>query len=451
MNDRIFDEVTIDRVIRRESHVASRLALEGGTPIVPSGQMMYSRWPRVKQGDLDAIIDVIRAGHLTEMSGRQQMHVFETDIALYHGVRYCLSTNSGTAALHCGLHGLGVGPGDEVVVPALSYIACASAVLHQRATPVFADVDASTYTMTRETVEAALTPQTRGIMVVHLHGLPAPLDEILALARERQLWVLEDFSQAVGASFQGQRVGSLGDAGAASLMAGKNLPSLGEAGMLVTSDRLVRNRAAELKCFGETIDAAGARHLLHRSYGYNYRANIVGLVLATRQLFHLDEFNDLRRKGAAKLDAVLAELPGFDGPVEPPGRRHVYHMYRFSFDPERMNVSATRNQVREALRQIFAAEGLPLVEFQNRLLHEHPVVDEALERKPVASSFPGARRAIEGSLVVGLPAQAPLANPSLVDHYARAFEKLGANLGALGRIAASCPDRAPWAEEARIF
>jgi len=428
-----------------------RLAIDGGSPVVPAGRMMYSRWPRVEQDDIDALVDVVRAGNLTEMSGRGQMHTFETDIALYQGVRYCLTTNSGTAGLHCALHGLGIGPGDEVIVPALSYIACAAAVLHQRAIPIFADIDPGTYNVTRDTIERALTPTTRAILVVHLHGLPAPLDEILALAGERGIRVIEDFSQAVGAAYQGRRVGSVGNVGAASLMAGKNLPSAGEAGIMVTDDREIRNRAAELKCFGETIDDRGCYQPLHRTYGYNYRANILSLTFAARQLFRLDEFNDLRRAGAAKLNAVLDRIPGFGGPIEPAGCRHVYHMYRFSFDPQQCGLSVTANQLREAVRRTLAAEGLPVVEFQNQPLSNHPIVRESLGQESAESSFPGARRAMQSSLVIGLPAQAPLANPTVVDHYIRAFEKIEANLGALGRVAGSCPDRAPWHDEARLF
>jgi dTDP-4-amino-4,6-dideoxygalactose transaminase len=446
------------------SRAGGRLAVDGGDPVVPRG-IMLSRWPRVSEDDLQAVMQAARAGTLTEMSGRDLVRQFEAEVAMWLGTRYALTTNGGTAALHCALAGLGVQPGDEVVVPSLSYIACAAAVVHQGAIPVFADVDPRTYNVTAASVEARITPRTRALMVVHMHGLPAPMDELLELGRRHGIPVLEDFSQAAGAAWRGRPVGSMGDAGAASLMAGKNLPAAGEGGIVCTSAREVRNRAASLKCFAEAVEADGSYTPLHETMGYNYRINLLSLVFASRQLFRLDGFNDRRREGAARLDAVLGELPGFSPPAAPEGARHVYHMYRFRFDPREAGLSLTADQAREGLKAVFWAEGLPLVEFQNVPLPGHALMQGKVGYGRGApwschgrddvyriEDHPGALDAIRHSLVVGYPAQAPLANPRLVEHYAAGFRKVGENLDDFARFAAGLPAEAPpWSQPARIF
>jgi len=399
------------------------------------------------------------------MSGRSVVQQFEMDCALWTGVRYALTTNSGTAALHCALAGLGVESGDEVIVPALSYIACAAAVIHQHAIPICADVDPFTYNVTADTIEPRISSRTKAIMVVHLHGLPADMTSILALAARHGIPVLEDFSQAAGARYHGRTVGGIGDVGAGSLMAGKNLPSAGEGGVLVTDNREVRNRAAELKCFGEAVAEDGARTLLHVTAGWNYRINILSAIMVSQQLFRLDAHNQQRAESAARLSQVIAEIPGFSGPIVPEGIDHVYHMYRFRFNPEAAGLKITADQARVALQKIFWAEGLPLVEFQNMPLPGHALLQGTVgpgrgfpwschHRSPETTAitdYPGALDAIRHSLVVGYPAQAPLANPEAVDAYVRGFEKLRANLRGFERFAQSIDSAPPWATPARLF
>jgi dTDP-4-amino-4,6-dideoxygalactose transaminase len=302
-------------------------------------------------------------------------------------------------------------------------------------------------------------------MAVHLHGLPVDLDSILELATERGIPVLEDFSQAVGAAYRGRKVGSWGKVGAASLMAGKNLPSAGEAGILVTNERLVRNMAATLKCFGEAINEKGAYQPLHETYGYNYRANLLALGFASTQLFRIDAFTEERRRNAARLSAVLDKIPGFTTPCDSEKAEHVYHMYRFRFEPEKAGLEITADQAREGLKQIFLSEGLPLVEFQNQPLSDHALMkgsssygsgwpwhrEPSFQRDAGPESFPGALDAIRHSLVVGFPAKAPMANSEVVDHYIACFQKLSQNMRSFERIAARLEAHPPWHQEARLF
>ncbi|MBZ5506105.1 MAG: DegT/DnrJ/EryC1/StrS family aminotransferase [Acidobacteriia bacterium] len=437
------------------------LAVDGGKPVIPQGFILHSRWPRIEPEDVEALTAILKAGLLTEMSGRGLIQQFESDIALYFGSRYAMGTNSGTAALHCALAGIGVEAGDEVIVPALSYIACAAAVLQQHAIPIFADVDPYTYNVAAETIEPKITPRTKAIMVVHLHGLPADMDSIIAMASRYGVPVLEDFSQAAGAAYNGRSVGGIGAVGAASLMAGKNLPSLGEGGILITNVREVRNRAASLKCFGEAIGENGRYSLIHETEGWNYRINVLSAAMVSRQLFRLDKYNDTRIASAAKIGSVLAELQGFSAPVALQNSRHVYHMYRFRFDPEKGGWPISADQARLALQQIFLAEGLPLVEFQNVPLPGHALLQRKQghpwschQRNDISYSiadYPGSLDAIRHSLVVGYPAQAPLANPELVDGYVEAFLKLKQNFRRFIRIASSLPSAPPWTSPARLF
>jgi dTDP-4-amino-4,6-dideoxygalactose transaminase len=399
------------------------------------------------------------------MAGRSYVQSFENEIVTWIGSRYALTTNGGTAALHCALAGLGVEAGDEVIVPAMSYIACAASVLHQQAIPVFADVDETTYNVTPETVAERITGRTRVIMAVHLHGLPADMTELRELADRHGIALLEDFSQAVGARYHGRLVGSLGDAGAASLMAGKNLPSAGEAGVVVTLDRHVRNRAATLKTFSEAIEADGSYAPLHTTVGYNYRANILSLVHASQQLFRLDEYTRIRQESAQLLDEVLRDFPGLTPPTVSPGRTHAYHMYRFAIDPAVTGLSITVDQAREGLRQVFWAEGLPLVEFQNVPLPGHALLQRRVgygrgcpwscqgrsDTVQPIEDFPGALAAIRGSLVIGYPARAALASGEVTDHYVRCFQKVRKNLRSFERFAAGLAAQPPWTEPARLF
>ncbi len=443
----------------------ARLAADGGSPVVPNGRLMHSRWPRFDEADVDGIIAIVRRGLLTEMSARDLVHGFETDMAMYVRTQYAMTTNSGTAALHAALAAVGVEAGDEVIVPALSYIACAASVVHHHAIPILADVDPLTYNMTPALAEQCITSRTKAVMAVHLHGLPADMDGILALANRHGIALIEDFSQAVGAEYRDRPVGGLAAVGAASLMAGKNLPSGGEGGILVTNDRALRNRAARLKCFGEEIDTDGHHQLIHETFGYNYRMTGLSIAIASQQLFRLDEFNDARIDAARRFNMVLRNIPGFHGPVVPEGHRHVYHMYRFRFDPAEADLRITTDQMREALKKVFWAEGLPVVEFQNAPLSGHALLQRRIgyghgcpwtchgrdDLRYRIEDSPGALQAIRDSLVIGYPAQAPLANTTVVNAYLRCFEKIAANLHAIERIGRDLPSAPPWAEPARLF
>src|SRR5947199_3608398 len=206
------------------------------------------RWPILTQDDRAAVARVLDRGLLSG-AGAPEMRGLEAEFAAAIGARFCLATNSGTAALHISRAGAGIAAGDEVIVPALSFIATAQAVLHQGATPKFADIDPVTYNLDPADAARRVTPRTRAIVPVHLHGLPADMDAINTLAQGAGLTVIEDAAQAHGALYKGRAVGTLGAMAAFSLNSTKNLPA-GEGGLCVTGSEELSARAARVRFDG---------------------------------------------------------------------------------------------------------------------------------------------------------------------------------------------------------
>ncbi|MDE2841317.1 MAG: aminotransferase class I/II-fold pyridoxal phosphate-dependent enzyme, partial [Chloroflexota bacterium] len=185
------------------------LALHGGTPVRDVQQRPFPRWPVFWDDEKQAVQEVLDSGHVNYWTGERGRQ-FQAEFAAYMGVKEAIAVNSGTSALHVALAAAGVGPGDEVIVPARSFIATASAVTNQYAAPIFADIDPATHTLSVDSVAERITSRTTAIIPVHLAGLPVDMDALLALARKRSLAVIEDCAQAHGASYRGKKVGSLG-------------------------------------------------------------------------------------------------------------------------------------------------------------------------------------------------------------------------------------------------
>jgi dTDP-4-amino-4,6-dideoxygalactose transaminase len=215
------------------------LALLGGPKAVPREDESLFHWPIVTHEDEQAVLDVLRAGNMSDWDITQQ---FEREWAAYQGTRYALAHCNGTAALLAAMWAAGLGRGDEMIAPSLTYWASATQVMSLGATPVFADIDPVTLCIDPNDVEHRITPRTRAIMVVHYCGHPADMDPILAIARRHNLKVIEDVSHAHGSVYKGRMCGSIGDVSAMSMMARKSF-SIGEAGMLCTDDRAIYERA----------------------------------------------------------------------------------------------------------------------------------------------------------------------------------------------------------------
>jgi dTDP-4-amino-4,6-dideoxygalactose transaminase len=266
---------------------------------------------------------------------------FERSWADYCGSAYAVGVANGTDALHLTFRALGIGPGDEVIVPSNSFVATAEAVVLAGARPRFADVDPNSLLLTAETIEAAVTPKTRAVAVVHLYGQMPNMAAILTTTRRLGLLAVEDAAQAQGATWLGAKAGSMGDAGCFSFYPGKNLGAFGDAGCVVTNDPRVAEDMRSMRDHGR---AAGGHHE-HRLMGMNSRLDALQAIVLGAKLRHLDEWNRERRALVAKYRQLLD--PGVARLVEgPPGGRGVHHL------------AVVRVREREAVRASLAEKGV---------------------------------------------------------------------------------------------
>ena len=217
----------------------SKLALLGGEAVIKDSYKQTFKWPIVTKEDEEAVLKVLRDGN---MSGSDVTKAFEEDYCKWTGSKYALGTCNGTAALHAAMYGVGIGVGDEVICPSITYWASCTGVLSLGATPVFADVDPYTINLDPKKLESKITDKTKAIVVVHYESYPADMDEIMAIAKRHNIKVIEDVSHAQGGKYKGRMLGTIGDVAAASLMSGKSL-AIGEAGILHTDDREIYERA----------------------------------------------------------------------------------------------------------------------------------------------------------------------------------------------------------------
>jgi dTDP-4-amino-4,6-dideoxygalactose transaminase len=263
-----------------------------------------------------ALGEVFSSGHY--ING-PNVRLLETEIAEYVGTRCAVGLNSGTDALHLALRALDVGPGDEVITTPFTFVATTEAIGMVGATPVFADIDPSTFNIDPAAIAAAITPRTAAIIPVHLYGYPAPMAEILQLAGKYGLAVVEDCAQAIGATIDGKRVGSFGDVGAFSFFPSKNLGAYGDAGMVTTDAPDLAERIRGLRAHG------GRVKYHHEELGVNSRLDEVQAAILRVKLPHLEAWIEARRRHARRYGQALPS--GVMKPKEEPGVRHVYHQY----------------------------------------------------------------------------------------------------------------------------
>lgn len=265
-----------------------------------------------------------------------QVSAFEGEVADYLGVKHAVGVASGTDALLIALRALGVGAGDEVIVPAYSFFATAGAVLSVGARPVFVDVQPGTYLMDVAQIEAVITPRSKAILPVHLYGQPADMDEILSLAQKHHLAVIEDNAQAFGAEYKGKKTGAIGEIGCLSFFPSKNLGGYGDGGMVTTNDDRLAEQARMLRTHG------WKKKYYPEMLGYNSRLDELQAAVLRVKLRHIEAWNRRRREIAAAYNRLLADLP-VGLPVEAPDRTHIYHLYVISF--------SQRDELQQQLRE----------------------------------------------------------------------------------------------------
>ncbi|MDD3651248.1 DegT/DnrJ/EryC1/StrS aminotransferase family protein [Immundisolibacter sp.] len=253
--------------------------------------------------------------------GGQAVATFEHEFAAALGVPAAVGVGNATLGLQAVLHALGIGPGDEVIVPAHTAIATAEAVTLAGARVVFADIETDTYTLDPDDVARRITPRTRAVVPVHLYGLAADLPRLLALAREHGLYLVEDCAQAVGGRFEGRALGSFGDAGVYSFFPSKNLGGFGDGGAVIARDPALLKRVRMYSNHGREDKYA------HEFEGTNSRLDTLQAALLRVNLPQLAAWNAARRQIAAHYRARLAHLPWLTLPTERPGAEHIYHVY----------------------------------------------------------------------------------------------------------------------------
>ena len=300
---------------------------------------------------------------------------FESEFAAYVGGKHCVGVNSGTDALTIALRAVGVRPGDEVVVPAVTFYATAEAVLHAGGRPVFADVEPATWCLSGPTVEPVITDRTTAVVPVHLFGNPAPMGDLINLARERGLWVVEDAAQAAGARLDGRRTGALADAAAFSFFPSKNLPAVGDAGALLTDDAEVAAVARRLRNHGT------ADRNLHTEVGYNSRLDELQAAGLRAALPHLDRLTSARREvAAAYAKSGLGEM--VELPAETPGGQSSFHLYVIS--------TPRRDGLQQALREA----GIESRPYYTTPLYRQPALAGIAAADPLAAAERFAREGL---------------------------------------------------------
>jgi dTDP-4-amino-4,6-dideoxygalactose transaminase len=245
---------------------------------------------------------------------------FEGELAAYHGTKYAVGLGNGTDAIWLALMALGIGPGDEVITHANTFFATAEAIWIAGATAVLVDCDPKTKCIDPAKIEAAITPKTKAIIPVHLYGQCADMSAIKKIADKYNLKIIEDNAQAIGASGAGFKIGQLSNAATTSFIIQKNLGTFGDSGALVTNDEKIDATVRKLRNHG-----SNARNV--HSFGFNSRLDDIHAGILSAKLKHIDEYNDLRRKWAARYTAGLKGAKNFTLPTELPGYRHVFHLY----------------------------------------------------------------------------------------------------------------------------
>lgn len=344
--------------------MASKLALFGGPRAVPEG--LLQPWPQITDDDRKSVAEVV-AGDDIRLQRTAQGEALAEEWKQFLGVKYCLPTNSGTSALHIAVAAAGVEPGDEVICPAFTFWATAAAVLHHCAIPVFVDIEPVAFCMDPDQVEAAITPRTKAIMPVHIHGMPADLDPIAALCRKHGLKLIEDACQAHGARYHGRRVGTFGDGAGFSTQQSKCLTTGSEGGLYVTDDEGMFVRGSRLVYFGETVVAgreSETQQYNARGLGWMYRGDVFGQAFCRSQLRRLDQSNATRAANAARLTARLKDLPGVATPVEPEGRQSSWYNYVVGVNPEPLGLDVAPDTFRQRMMEALQAEGVGCNQWQ---------------------------------------------------------------------------------------
>jgi dTDP-4-amino-4,6-dideoxygalactose transaminase len=335
-----------------------RLAINGGPKAVTRKLI---GWPRFDESAISAVEEVLRTGKVNYWTGRKGMD-FEKRFAEWQGSRYAISTANGTAALHAALSALGIGPGDEVIVPSYTFIATSFSVVQAGAIPRFADVNLEDHCISVESAERLVNDRTRAIMPVHLYGNVCDMDRIRAFTAKHGLFVIEDNAEAFGGSYKGKKTGTLGDMAGCSFCQNKTFTTGGEGGMVTTDDEELAWRARSFRDHGydvqerlSLLELEQKLPYIHNMVGWNYRMTEMQSAIGLAELERMDSWNlPTRRRNAYVLINALKELPEVRfSPIDTDDRRNGWYVLAFSLNIEEMDCT-----IREFV-DAAGAEGAP--------------------------------------------------------------------------------------------
>ena len=309
----------------------------------------------------------------------QEVEAFENEVAEYLDVAHGVGVASGTDALILSLRALGIGPGDEVILPTYTFFATVGAVFHVGATPVLVDIDPQTYCLDVNALTDVITSATKAIIPVHLYGHPVAMDPVLEIARVHDLRVIEDNAQAFGAEYDGQKTGSFGDVACLSFFPSKNLGGYGDGGMVVTNSPEIAKNVAKLRVHG------WEKKYYPEVVGYNSRLDALQAAVLRVKLRHVDAWNTRRREIAARYSKTIASIPSIHSPYESERAKHVYHLYVIQ--------TALRDQMQNDLKSVGISSG---IYYPQPLHRSQPCQDLGYQ----AGDFPVAEKASQELLAL---------------------------------------------------
>ena len=384
----------------------SKLAINGGTPVRTKS---WPKWPQWDERERKSVLEVLESGQWG--GGNSIVRDFEAAFGRRHQAKHCLAAANGTLTLEAALRALGVGLGDEVIVPPYTFIATASAVRLTGATPVFVDIEADTYNLDLAQMAEAISPKTKAVIPVHFAGLAVDMDALLPLAQQHGLGVVEDAAHAHGSSWRGQPLGTLGHIGSFSLQQSKNLTA-GEGGILLTNHDELAGKLWSYINVGRSPDGAWYEH---SELGSNLRITGWQAAILLAQLERFEEQLARRQQNARQLNAIMEEIDGLQ-PMRWDARAdaHAFHLYMFRYDAQSFG-GVARDRFVEALR----AEGVPCSTGYGQPLYHHAPLQAPHSR---ILPCPVAEQACQEVIWIGQSVL--LAEPEEMDEIAQAIVKV---------------------------
>ncbi|MBC7228952.1 MAG: DegT/DnrJ/EryC1/StrS aminotransferase family protein [Actinobacteria bacterium] len=362
--------------------------------------------PLIEQDEIDEVVATLKSGWI---GTGPKVARFERMFAEYKGCTHAIAVSSCTAALHLSMLAIGIEPGDEVIVPTMTFGATANAVIHAGGKPVLVDCERDTMNIDLEDIRRKITPRTKAIVPVHFAGRPCDMDAIMAIAQEYRLKVVEDCAHAIETEYHGKKAGTFGDLGCFSFYVTKNIIT-GEGGMVITENEEYANRIKILALHGMTKDAwkrfsdEGYKHYQYVYCGYKYNMTDIQASLGIHQLPRVERYRERRREIWKRYNEAFRDLPVFTPAPEEENTRHAYHLYTLLLDIDRMNI--TRDRFLDEMTRRNIGVGVHYV-----ALHLHPFFQEEFGYRE--GDFPNAEWISERTL--SIPLSAKLQEQDIID------------------------------------